>query len=119
RSFDPERRTFKARQSEDGGDEGYKPATRVDEEGYREGVSATGMFVKPRYNKKFAVNQDKITDPSEMPEIGVAEAEAVLREDRVEGKNSVKEALAAGRTVDKLWVLRPSDGRFDKSVMDI
>ena len=31
--------------------------------------------------------------------------------DRLEGKNSVMEALRAGRTFNKIWLLEPSDGR--------
>lgn len=31
--------------------------------------------------------------------------------DRLEGKNSVLEAIRAGRTINKLWILEPSDGK--------
>ncbi|NJP40043.1 23S rRNA (guanosine(2251)-2'-O)-methyltransferase RlmB [Oscillospiraceae bacterium HV4-5-C5C] len=36
-----------------------------------------------------------------------------MRDDRLEGRNPVNEALSAGRKIDKLWVLRPANGRFD------
>ncbi len=107
---------FKAR--EIASDE-YKASERLDDDGYRAGVSAVGMFVKPKYNKKFAANQGKLTDPEEMSDAGKAEVEEGLREDRLEGRNPIKEALAAGRTIDKLWVLKPKDGRRDKAVSEI
>lgn len=31
--------------------------------------------------------------------------------DKIEGKNAVTEALAAGRTINKIWVLKPDGGR--------
>lgn len=34
-----------------------------------------------------------------------------MNTDKIEGKNAVSEALAAGRTINKLWVLKPEGGR--------
>lgn len=42
---------------------------------------------------------------------GVEEAVGSDREDRLEGRNAVMEALRAGRTIDKLWYLEPEGGR--------
>ena len=38
----------------------------------------------------------------------------------IEGRNSVKEALRAGREINKIWLLEPSDGRRpDKELVEI
>ena len=42
-----------------------------------------------------------------------------LREDRLEGRNPIQEALKAGRTIDKLWVLRSSDGKIEPNLLKI
>lgn len=36
-----------------------------------------------------------------------------LREDRLEGRNPIREALRAGRAIDKLWVQKNAEGRID------
>ncbi len=43
----------------------------------------------------------------------------VLREDRLEGRNPVREALRAGRQVDKVWLLKPRDGRMDPALRQL
>ncbi len=43
--------------------------------------------------------------------------EVELREDRLEGRNPVQEAIKAGRTIDKLWVLRGADGNVEAALM--
>ena len=49
------------------------------------------------------------------------EADVVLSEDRLEGKNPVLEALKAGRTIQKLWVQKPvpGSGRLDPTLSKI
>ncbi len=42
-----------------------------------------------------------------------------LREDRLEGRNPVQEAIKAGRTIDKLWVLRSPDGKVEPALLDM
>ncbi len=42
------------------------------------------------------------------------------RDDQLEGRNPVREALRAGRGIDKLWVLRPSgDGDQDRDLASL
>lgn len=40
-------------------------------------------------------------------------------DDRLEGRNPVLEALRAGRTINKLWVVKPEGGRIDPTVARI
>lgn len=39
--------------------------------------------------------------------------------DRLEGRNPVKEALRAGRTIDKAWVAKAADGRYDHALYEL
>lgn len=45
--------------------------------------------------------------------------EVELREDRLEGRNPVQEAIKAGRTIDKLWVQRSADGKIEPALMQL
>ncbi len=42
-----------------------------------------------------------------------------LREDRLEGRNPVREALKAGRTIEKAWVLKPASGSYDRPLYEL
>lgn len=43
-----------------------------------------------------------------------------MPEDRLEGRNPIREALDAGRKINKVWVLRQQDGeRYDKRLADL
>lgn len=45
--------------------------------------------------------------------------EAELREDRLEGRNPVQEALKAGRVIDKLWIQRSAEGRVEPELLKL
>lgn len=42
-----------------------------------------------------------------------------LREDRLEGRNPVREALRAGRTIEKAWVQKPVNGSYDRVLYEL
>ena len=48
-----------------------------------------------------------------------SDKERIPSDDRIEGRNPVLEALRAGRTINKLWVVKPEGGRIDPTVARI
>ncbi len=74
--------------------------------------------VRPR-RESFAPSRDDDKSASESVSEQTANQDRIPSDDRIEGRNPVLEALRAGRTINKLWVVKPDGGRIDPTVARI
>ena len=77
-----------------------------------------GSQVRPR-REAFTPSRDEDKGGREPASEQAADKERIPSDDRLEGRNPVLEALRAGRTINKLWVVKPEGGRIDPTMARI
>ena len=80
--------------------------------------ASRGSQVRPR-REAFTPSRDEDKGGRDPAFEQAVEKERIPSDDRLEGRNPVLEALRAGRTINKLWVVKPEGGRIDPTMARI
>jgi len=80
--------------------------------------ASRASHVRPRREALAPSREEDRSGREPVSDQGV-EKERIPSDDRIEGRNPVLEALRAGRTINKLWVVKPEGGRIDPTMARI